>query len=277
MHMHGHQQHDTHEFMIELPQHIKYVHINIGCNLDPPMPPADDDAYAVIAVEPVLKTAARIPSAKNLFVIVCAIADVPRFQTMHLYNAGGLSSSLSRMKNEGVWFKQYNDVDPRKGFSAKKNPDFEEAKKTYQPPFVIVPVMSLRMLLNSIPSRIEITSMHTDMQGYDFLAVRSAGKTIRRIKSLQTEVTTKGTGSYRDVNNSMIDDWVPWMRTMGYNLTKYVACVCVCVCVFLTQINTLAHTHTNTQTHKLTHTHTHNRMVDYNDEADAFWDRVELQ
>jgi len=110
------------EHMLEFPEHIKKLHINIGCNLDPPMPPDDDFSAGVLAVEPVLRTAARIPIHERLYVLVCAIADSPRFQSFHHYNAGGLSSSLSPLTNQGEWWKKYTDVDPRKGFAARRNP-----------------------------------------------------------------------------------------------------------------------------------------------------------
>ena len=73
---------DTSHFQLELPPNIQSVIINIGCNIDPPMPPADNNSVAVIAVEPVLQTAVRIPFHERLYVITCAIADVPRFQSM---------------------------------------------------------------------------------------------------------------------------------------------------------------------------------------------------
>jgi hypothetical protein len=200
------------------------------------MPPKDDDSVGVLAVEPVLRTAARIPIHERLFILVCAIADSPRFQSFFHYNAGGLSSSLSQLSNPGEWWKKYTDVDPRKGFSARKNPEFEEAKKVHQHTMSIVPVMSLKMLLHSIPAHIEITELHTDMQGYDFLAIKSAAKSIHRIKKLQTEVHIKDV-PYAGVSNDYDKDWVPYMKHMGYNLTK---------------------------------------MIGGGKEADAFWERVSL-
>jgi hypothetical protein len=64
--------------------------INIGSNLDPPMPPENNKSIAVIAVEPILRTAARIPVHERLYTIVCAIANSPRFQIMNTYNAVSL-------------------------------------------------------------------------------------------------------------------------------------------------------------------------------------------
>ena len=179
------------------------------------MPPDDNQSVAVLAVEPILGTAAKIVKHERLYVITCAIADTNRFQMMNLYNAGGLSSSLAKLNNEGVWYKKYTDVDPRKGFSARKNPDFQEANKIYQPVRQIVPVYSLKTLLDAIPQRIQILELHTDMQGFDLIAVKSAERSIRRIPKLQTEVNINE-NAYQGVNNSFEEHWKPYMTSIGY-------------------------------------------------------------
>jgi hypothetical protein len=96
-------------------------------------------------------------------------------------------------------YKRYTDVDPRKEFFAKKNPDFVEANSKFQGSFQIVPALPLSMFLDSIPPHISIIELHTDMQGYDFTAVMSAGKNILRIPNLQTEVVSKKPG-YKGVS-----------------------------------------------------------------------------
>jgi hypothetical protein len=208
-------------YFLDLPESITSLIINVGSNLDPPMPPENNKSIAVIAVEPILRTAARIPVHERLYTIVCAIANTPRFQIMNTYNAGGLSSSLSPLANEGAWFKTYTDVDPRKGLGAKKNPDFVEAKTKHQGSFQIVPVLPLSMLLDSIPAHLEILDLHTDMQGYDFMAIMSAGRSLLRVHRLQTEVWLKHP-VYKGVNNSFEDDWKPYMTSLGYRVDKVV-------------------------------------------------------
>lgn len=201
--------------LIEFPPEIKAIIMNIGCNIDPPMPPEDNSSIGVLAVEPILGTAARIVRHERLYVITCAIADTNRFQMMNLYNAGGLSSSLAKLSDESVWYKRYTDVDPRKGFSGRKNPDFKEAEKVHQPLRQIVPVFSLETLLNSIPKHIQILELHTDMQGFDLTAIKSAGLSIRRIPKLQTEVYMD-TSAYQGVANDFEKDWKPYMEKVGY-------------------------------------------------------------
>jgi hypothetical protein len=53
------------------------------------------------------------------------------------------------------------------------------------PPFQIVPVLSMTTLLDSIPREINIKHLKTDMQGFDFAAVSSAGRAIRRIPEVR--------------------------------------------------------------------------------------------
>ncbi len=77
---------------------LKKVIINIGSNVDPPLPLEGDPFVLVIALEPFLGTA-KIPYHDRLFFIVCAIADVLRFQIMHQLNIGVVSSSLHNIKN----------------------------------------------------------------------------------------------------------------------------------------------------------------------------------
>lgn len=205
------------EFKITLMPEIKAVIINIGSNIDPPMPPEDDDSIAVIAVEPVLETASKISKHHRLYVIVCAIADVTRFQMMNLYNIGGLSSSLQQIPSK-PFYKDYVNIDARKD---RKSEEFLMERRKRQKKREIVSVMPLSMLINAIPSNIEILHIHTDMQGSDFMAVKSAGSAITRVRSLQTEVFLSNRSDYDMTTiTNHIDDWTAYMGSMGYSLDK---------------------------------------------------------
>lgn len=59
--------------LIELPEGIKNVIINIGTNYNPIMPPEDDPTTMVIAVEPILETATKIKKHDRLMVINTAV------------------------------------------------------------------------------------------------------------------------------------------------------------------------------------------------------------
>mmetsp|Transcript_39735 Transcript_39735/g.77779 ORF Transcript_39735/g.77779 Transcript_39735/m.77779 type:complete len:334 (-) Transcript_39735:316-1317(-) len=185
--------------LIELPDGIKNVIINIGTNYNPIMPPEDDLTTMVIAVEPILETAARIKKHPRLSVILAAIASGDaRFQTMQVHNVGGASSSLAAPTN--------------------KNAFWVGTKKDGWPSHQIVPVMSMATLLESIPKTVNIKHLKTDMQGFDFAAVSSAGRKIRRIPEVYAEVYV-GTASYEGVKNDLWKDWEPYMKSMGYKRT----------------------------------------------------------
>ena len=55
----------------------------------------------------------------------------------------------------------------------------------------------------------------------DFTAIRSAGKSIKRVRKIKTEVQTKIQPDYqmKNVSNSLEHDWKPWMKELGYRLT----------------------------------------------------------
>jgi hypothetical protein len=150
---------DQEGFQINLASDILAVQIHLGCNVNPPLPPANK-SIAVIAVEPVAGSAARIPHHDRLYVIVCAIADVERFQSMNLYNIGGLSSSLLK-RSKTLKHSWYIDMDYRKG---KSTAEYERERRRFQPLLQIVPVMPLRMLLNAIAPEIDILHLSTDLQ-----------------------------------------------------------------------------------------------------------------
>ncbi len=64
----------------------------------------------------------------------------------------------------------------------------DEAREGY-PPFSIVPVLTLELLLSSIPEDISIEWVKTDMQGFDLRAARSASlASLRRVKKYQAEL-----------------------------------------------------------------------------------------
>ena len=211
------QKHQSNEgFKIQLPPEIKAVIINIGCNMDPPMPPTNE-SIAVIAVEPVLGTANMIAKHPRLFVITCAIADYPRFQTLHLYNIGGKSSSLSELTDKRVWYKKFTNVNP---YLKKRDEEYKAARKQFQPVMQIVPVMPLHMLLQAIPLHVEIQLLITDMQGYDFVAIQSAGTSLLRVPYLRTEVHLSDNHAYVNVTNDLERHWKPHMKEMGYRMVK---------------------------------------------------------
>merc|ERR1712060_570154 len=84
----------------------------------------------------------------------------------------------------------------------------------------LVSVVSMETLIRSIPPNIDILHLKTDMQGFDFLAVKSAGKALCRIPTLVTELYVNGHAPYEGVENDLELQWKPYMAKMGYNLTN---------------------------------------------------------
>ena len=59
--------------------------------------------------------------------------------------------------------------------------------------------------------------------GYDFTAVSSVGLSLTRIPYLLTEVYLYNTATYKGVKNDFCLDWMPHMRSLGYELRALVA------------------------------------------------------
>jgi hypothetical protein len=148
------------------PPHIKDVIINIGSFRDPPIPPNDETF--VLAVEPILRTAASIPPMKNRYVITAALSATRGFSQMQFLN-GGMSSSLSKPLG-----------------------DFGSELPEGQQPFALVPVLTLADLLRAVPRDVDIVEVIIDAQGHDLAIVKSAGEDIKRVKKLIAEVYCNG-------------------------------------------------------------------------------------
>jgi hypothetical protein len=184
---------------LELPLGVKGVIINVGSNKDPPVPPKDNSSIHVIAVEPILNTARKIPNPDGrTHVVVTAIAGgPPRFHSMRIFNQEGVSSSLAAPSHDSFW-------------NTGNNRGAVEH----------VTVMPMDMLLNSIPEHIDIVWLKTDMQGFDFEAIKSAGRDLLRVSKLSTEVHCEGLQSYAGVKNDLALDWMEYMDAIGFDLAN---------------------------------------------------------
>jgi hypothetical protein len=173
--------------IFKLPSAVKRVIINVGSNKDPPRPDVGGaEDLAVIAVEPVLKTAAAIPPHPRLYVITAAVSDATGFANFFTYNDNGVSSSLSEVpdsaKEKGGGYNRVWANDSRRGIG--------------YPPVAFVPVLTMRQLLDAVPDDVAISMLKTDMQGFDFAAVSPAGAALRRIDQIYAEVNCNGFANY---------------------------------------------------------------------------------
>ena len=84
----------------------------------------------------------------------------------------------------------------------------------------IVNVISLTTLVESIPLTVKLWYLKTDMQGFDFDALRSAADILRsgRAQYVMSEVWWDRYQSYAGQNNDFCLHQYPLMRALGYEL-----------------------------------------------------------
>jgi hypothetical protein len=176
---------------IALPGNVTRVFLNIGSHIDPMPPPRGDMNTVTIAFEPVV--GCRIKPREWLYVINAAVEADTSIATMGVYNSAQESSSLSV---------------PAMGF--------EFARRVQRA--VLVPVISIRTVLSSIPYEIDIWFMKTDMQGHDYNTMVAGGELLGRVHYIRVECWIKNIFSYKGVRNDFCRDLFPYMRTHGFEL-----------------------------------------------------------
>lgn len=181
--------------LLELPLSVKEVAINIGSNIDPIV--LADKKYGPcahnIAVEPIV--ANKIPFHRQLSVLPAAVSSQPGVMSMRIYNSNGVSSSLAKPAKTDFWNSKESRGDGK---------------------LAIVPVITLSSLLNSIPKRINVAFLMTDMQGYDFMAIKEAKNTLKdRVSHMMNEVWYDDVYTYSGVHNDLCRDWLPLMTELG--------------------------------------------------------------
>lgn len=163
-------------------QHItgtKTVVIEIGSNLDAILPPPDDPTVSVLVFEPLYHVAAQLEDVDRRHVVAAAVSDQNGLSMFTMYNDHGLSSSLST-------------VSISEGWNTGRETDGKR---------MIVPCVALKDVLHAIPDTMSIWVLKTDMQGFDFRTVQSAGRLITRIPYLITEVSHDNFYSYDERSN----------------------------------------------------------------------------
>lgn len=183
---------------LDYPLSVKEVVINIGSNHDPIMPPASAGPCARgIAFEPIV--GCIIPEHPQLDVVHAAVSSASGFTSMRVYNTLGQSSSLAEPASKQFWNENRARGDGR---------------------LVLVPVVAMTSILDAVPQNTSISLLMTDMQGYDFEAVSSAGGLLKaRVKHLITEVWLDDVYSY-NANNDLCRDWLPFMTELGYQVKR---------------------------------------------------------
>jgi len=191
---------DQQQVFLQFPPSTKEIVINIGSNLDPILP-----AYSMgpcahsIAVEPII--GCEIVEHRQLSVIHAAVSDKAGVATMFKYNDGGQSSSFAKAAMNANW---------------NTNKERNDGKH------VIVPVITLSSFLNAIPSTVKISFLKTDMQGFDYAAIKEAGTRLveKGVYHISSEVWYDDVYSY-DAANDFCRDWLPLMTELGYVLSHF--------------------------------------------------------
>jgi hypothetical protein len=189
------------EGLLNLPANTSTVIMNIGSNIDPVLPPAQDFQTIAIAFGPIV--GCRIKRRDRLYVVPAAVSATASFATMSVLNMNGLSSSLSA--------------------PATKNAAFMRGITEARPaPSVFVPVLSTRMLLEAIPPDVELWFLKTDMQGHDFEALAGGGELLKRVHYLRVECWASNVFSYEGVRNDFCNDHLPHMTALGFEFVETV-------------------------------------------------------
>lgn len=179
------------EGVIALPVNVTRVFLNIGSHIDPMPPPRNEMNTVTIAFEPIV--GCRIKPRDWLYVIHAAVEADTSIATMGVYNAAQESSSLSAPAM-----------------------DFKFTQRAQRS--VLVPVISMRTVLSSIPYEVDIWFMKTDMQGHDYNTMVAAGELLGRVHYIRVESWIKNMYSYKGVRNDFCRDLFPYMRTHGFEL-----------------------------------------------------------
>jgi len=186
--------------LLRFPTGVTNVILNIGANVDPILPRKQDGPCTMAVVfEPIVPD--KIKAHPRLQVISAAVSASPGLGTMTLMNHNAVSSSLSLPGASSTWNNNSNRDGTLK----------------------FVPVLSLRNVLDSIPTDINIDFLKTDMQGHDFAAILPSGDAMaqRKIPRLMTEVYVDDVSTYQGVTNDLCRDWIPFMESIGYELVEF--------------------------------------------------------
>ena len=203
--------------LFEFPPEVKRVIINVGSWLDPPKPFADD--VATIAVEPNLNTAYNVRHEhghQRMWVVTAAVSDRSGFANFYTYNTHGASSSLAAMSEKN----KHNSNLPMGGAWAQ-----DGRREGNYPPIAFVPVLTLTQLIEAVPPNVTIIGLKTDLQGYDFVAISSAGPALQRVEQIFCEINCHGFTYNPDAPQNDYDVvWKDFMPSIGFTLDPTYSC-----------------------------------------------------
>ena len=182
--------------LLDIPKSTKEIVINVGTSVDPILPsPEMGPCAKCIAVEPIVGH--NIPQHTQVSVVHAAVSEQSGVMSMNVYNNGAESSSLAKPSASQYWNTNTGRGDGRT---------------------IIVPVITLSSLISAVPNTTQISLLKTDMQGFDFVAIKEAGSILKqRVRHIMTEVWMNDHYTYH-ANNDLCRDFLPFMTELGYEL-----------------------------------------------------------
>ena len=150
-----------------------------------------------IAVEPIVGH--NIPQHPQVSVVKAAVSERSGVMSMNVYNDGAESSSLAKPSSSQYWNANAGRGDGRT---------------------IIVPVITLSSLISAVPNTTQISLLKTDMQGFDFVAIKEAGSILKeRVRHIMTEVWMNDHYTYH-AKNDFCRDFLPFMTELGYEIAN---------------------------------------------------------
>jgi len=182
--------------LLDIPKTTKEIVINVGTSVDPILPaPEMGPCAKCIAVEPIVGH--NIQQHPQVSVVHAAVSEQSGVMSMNIYNNGAESSSLAKPSASQYWNTNTGRGDGRT---------------------IIVPVITLSSLISAVPNTTQISLLKTDMQGFDFVAIKEAGSILKqRVRHIMTEVWMNDHYTYH-ANNDLCRDFLPFMTELGYEL-----------------------------------------------------------
>lgn len=179
---------------LEFPPGTVNVKINVGPNVEP-LISCDEGSDTVcilieLAGEPSTYLRELYWGRNNTMVFHLGLASHRGLVKFPLLNTKGMSTSLNKPSYAARW----NIVH---GY------DFAG-------------VLTLADVLDSIDPKFTIAVLVTDMQGFDFQAVKSAGDRLQRVRVVMCEAYKDGHATYAGVTNAIDGDWTPYMAALGF-------------------------------------------------------------
>ena len=199
------------ELIDKLPPDTRALLMNIGSNIDPVIVDRQHrNSSVVIAFEPVVPH--LIPPRPGLFVVPAAVSSGDDVTAMRVSGRSlkwvGSTSSLGDLE----------DLRSQYAAAPEGMDKLAGSDKVAGVSVRMVPVLSMRAVMKSLPSHVPFVYLKSDMQGYDFAALSSVGEQLLRAQFLRTEANFNLRAGYKNVRNDFCSNWLPHMTRLGFIL-----------------------------------------------------------